>query len=135
MLSVQRRTRSVGFAILLLGCACERLRVPALEVDRPILRELAPGATHTYRFSMRRGEICEIRADQLGIDLLMRVVPPEARPYEIDRWSSPAGFERVEVISDAEAEYHLDIVSRDKDEAHGKYRLSVVGCQIGRASC
>src|ERR1039457_3306657 len=108
MFSAQRRTKSVGIAILLLGCACERFRVPALEVDRPILRELAPGATHTYRFSIRRGEICEIRADQLGIDLLIRVVPPGARSYEIDRWSSPASFERVEIVSEAEAEYHLD---------------------------
>lgn len=133
MLSVQRRTKSVGIAILLLGCACERLTVPVLVVDRPILRELAPGATHRYRFSIRGGEMCEIRADQLGVDLLMRVVPPGARPYEIDRWSSPASFERVQVISDVEAQYHLDIVSRDKDAAPGKYRLSFVGCRAATA--
>jgi CHAT domain-containing protein/Tfp pilus assembly protein PilF len=73
--------------------------------------------------------MCEIRADQLGIDLFIRVLAPGSQPYEVDRWSNPGSFEKTEVFSHWDAELRFDIASRNKDAPPGKYRLSIVGCR------
>jgi CHAT domain-containing protein/Tfp pilus assembly protein PilF len=127
------KMKLVGLTVLAALCACTESRIPLVKVGHPIFRDLAPGATHSYRVAVASGEICKIRADQVGIDVIIRVLPPGVQPYQIDRWSSPASFEDIEVVANSKSEYRVDIVSADKDAEPGKYRLSVIDCRPATA--
>ena len=119
----------IAASVLFSSCQLKWRDKRLLTEGTSVLQELKSGETHTYRVQVPTGSVCEIRADQIGVDLMLRVSGRGTPPYEVDRWSSPASFESMEVLSEWGTELRLDIISRDKDRPLGRYRLSLVKCR------
>jgi hypothetical protein len=121
----------IAAPVLLVSCRHESSFITyLLRQGVPIVRKLKPGATHSYRFVISKGYLCEIRADQIGIELILRMSVAGTSTYEIDRWSSPGSFETADIIADQDISPPLDIVSGNADGLPGKYRLSITTCPV-----
>src|SRR5262249_34469757 len=63
-------------------CTLEAVRtqvkeLPKLKAGRPIERELAGDATHSYRIKLREGEFLRVEIEQRGIDVIASLVDPD----------------------------------------------------------
>ncbi len=97
-----------------------------LSVGREVERPLAGGETHSFNLNLSQGQFVEVRVDQRGIDVLLRLYSPEnKRIAEIDSPNSSQGREIVFGLADRDGSYRLDVTSLSKEVPAGRYALEV----------
>ncbi|MDY7091518.1 MAG: CHAT domain-containing protein [Acidobacteriota bacterium] len=84
---------------------------------------VAEGEIHRYRLSLKAGDYCQLRVQQLGADVLLVLLGPSG--VELARTDSPngrRGGEEVAVVADTAGEHVLQI----HGASTGEYRIELV---------
>ena len=55
-----------------------------LERGKPVTRELSAGQKHEYQITLAAGQYASVTVKQQGIDVLVRVLPPEGQEVVFD---------------------------------------------------
>ncbi|MBI4429012.1 MAG: hypothetical protein HY562_07820, partial [Ignavibacteriales bacterium] len=67
-----------------------------LQKGKPLEKNLKAGDIHSYRISLKSGDLAYIEVDQRGIDVIVRVFGPTKR--KIDEVDSPNGARGIEPV-------------------------------------
>jgi len=98
----------------------------ALEPNKPIVRDMAGGQTHTYLIQLEAGEYLHVVVDQRGIDVVVFLLSPDdASLAEIDSPSGTTGLEPVFWVTDTGGSYKLVVRALEKDAPAGKYEIKM----------
>lgn len=104
----------------------EQLDNKTLFVSREVERPLAGGETHSFNINLSEGQFVEVRVDQRGIDVLLRLYSPEnKRIAEIDSPNSSQGRETVFALADRDGSYRLEVTSLSKEVPAGRYAIEM----------
>lgn len=96
----------------------------ALEPNKPILRDMAGGQTHTYLIQLDAQQFLHVAVDQRGIDVIVSLrSPDDVTLAEIDSPSGTTGLEPVFWISETGGAYKLEVRAFDKNAPAGKYEI------------
>ena len=96
-----------------------------LTPGRPLEKELAPNATHSYRVALKTGQVLYAIVDQRGVDVIVTVFAPDGK--QISEVDSPNGDQGPEpVVINAEASGNYRIVVRPLEESKsGRYEIRI----------
>ena len=98
-----------------------------LDPAKPLERELTGGQTHTYQFQLKAGQYLYAAVEQRGIDLIVRVQPPNGeQAFEVDNPSGTRGQEVIRLLSNRHGTYQLEVRAFRQEAPKGKYRFKVV---------
>lgn len=100
-----------------------------LQIGTPIERALAAGQSHSYSLSLEKDQLVQLVVDQRGIDVIVRVFSPAAKPVkEVDSPNGTAGPEEVQFIAGANGNYRIEVAPLGQFEtvAPGRYEIKVV---------
>ncbi|MFY9557631.1 MAG: tetratricopeptide repeat protein, partial [Blastocatellia bacterium] len=97
-----------------------------LEAGKPMERELAGGQGHSYRIELISGQYLRVVVYQKGIDVAVTVFGPNGNKVaEIDSPNGMNGPEPISVIAEAGGTYSLEVRSREKTVAAGRYEVNL----------
>lgn len=97
-----------------------------LPANQIIERELAGGQSHTYRISLKSNEFLQIKAEQKGIDVVVRLFDSNQRQLVEANSSNLGGtavFEELLFITEKEGEYEIQISALKEKAVAGIYTL------------
>ena len=98
-----------------------------LESGAVTVVEIAGGATHDYLVQARVGEAIDVRATQMGIDLVLMLQDPSGRPLiEVDSPNGSQGDEATSIVAPAAGSYRVRLRAFDPNVGAGRYELRVV---------
>lgn len=96
---------------------------PKLQLRVPIARELAPPDTHAYRVPLESGQFVFIAVDQLGIDVVVRVLDPDGELLQEVDGPVPFGMEEVPFVPETTGEHTVQIAAYDPEDSAGRYAI------------
>ena len=112
----------------------EQLDDRTLLVGREVERPLASGETHSFNINLSEGQFVEVRVDQRGIDVVLRLYSPEnKRIAEIDSPNSSQGREIVFALADRDGSYRLEVTSLSKEVPAGQYAIEMATLRSANA--
>ena len=95
-----------------------------LSANQTIERELAGGQSHTYRITLKSNEFLQIKAEQKGVDVVVRLFDSNQKQLvEVNSSDSELGFEELLFITEKEGEYEIQIGALKEKAATGIYTL------------
>lgn len=98
----------------------------ALELGKPIERELAGGETHSYSISLVQGQYAHAVVTQRGIDVVVVFRGPDGQKIvELDTPTDDVGPEPISLLAEAAATYVLEVTSLNKSARPGHYSLKL----------
>ncbi len=116
-----------GFALILLlllpNAAAAQTTIPKLQLKEPLARELEPADTHAYRVSVESGQFVFIAVDQLGIDVIVRLLDPDGELLREVDGPVPFGMEELPFSPEISGEYTVEIRAYDLEEPRGRYAI------------
>jgi CHAT domain-containing protein/Tfp pilus assembly protein PilF len=87
-------------------------------------RELAGGQTHRYKVELKEGEFIQVRVEQIGIDVVVRLLEKDSRKLaEIDSPNGTQGFEILSFIVSDAGSYTVEVGSLEANAAKGRYTI------------
>lgn len=95
-----------------------------LRPNQTLVREVKGSKTHHYKFALSENEFFQVRVEQKGADVVMRLV--SAGGAELARMDSPNGKEGVETLTFVAAEpgsYMLEVSGLNPKEGKGNYTI------------
>ena len=101
---------------------------PALEIEKPIERELKMGETHSYKVELKAGEYLNAAVNQRGIDVVVRVFAPDVtKIVEIDSPNGDQGDEPIKFEAQKTGAYRIEVsrLEREKNAASGRYEIRI----------
>lgn len=106
----------------------------ALELGKPVERELAGGQSHRYTIRMTSGQYLHVVVDQRGIDVALRLFRPDGNQVvEVDSPNGTVGLEPLFAIADVTGSYSLEVRSLDKTAPVGRYEAKIAELRISTA--
>ncbi len=108
---------------LLPHAAAAQKTIPELLLKQPVEREFASADTHAYRVPVERGQFVFIAVDQLGIDLIVRLLDPDGEVLEEVDGPVPFGMEEVPFSPEVSGEYTVEIRAYDPEAPPGRYAI------------
>ncbi len=97
----------------------------ALELGRPIEREIGAAEVHDYRVDLESGQFMLVVADQYGIDIAVTVIGPDGEA--IREFDGPAaGPEPAPLVAEASGSYRVAVRPFDPEAEHGRYTITLV---------
>lgn len=103
--------------------------IRALEVGKPIEREMAGRESHTYRFALDSGQFIYAIVDQRGIDVVVTLSDPDGEKLvEMDSPSGGHGPERILWVAKTTGGYSLEVhpVEAKADRASYEIRIETL---------
>jgi CHAT domain-containing protein len=99
--------------------------VRALELGKPIERELKTGEVHVYQIKVKKGDYVHVVVDQRGIDIIATLLRPDGT--EFDKFDSyyRYGAETISIIAAISGSYKLQVFSSPDDSLKGRYQLRI----------
>jgi len=98
----------------------------ALEANKPVLRDMAGGQTHTYTIQLDSGQFLHVMVDQRGIDVVVSLISPDGTSLaEIDSPSGATGLEPLFWVTDTGGTYKLVVRALEEGAAAGKYEIKM----------
>jgi CubicO group peptidase (beta-lactamase class C family) len=95
-----------------------------LTLGRPVERELAGGAAHSYRVSLEAGQYMFAAVEQRGIDVVVTVFGPDGEQVgQFDTPNGRRGIEGVGVEAEVSGTYRLEVRPFSEDAAAGRYEI------------
>jgi CHAT domain-containing protein/Tfp pilus assembly protein PilF len=103
-----------------------------LTLDVGVKREIAVGATHSYRIQIASGQYVRLVAEQIGVDVGIKIFHPDGRLLvEIDSPTGSQGTERLSAITESEGVYRVDVQRVDKEVVEaGRYELKLTEMRL-----
>lgn len=98
--------------------------VRELRPGRALEREVTGSETHGYKFALRKNEFLQVRVEQRGADVVLRLFGTGGN--ELARMDSPNGKEGVETLTFVAPEagvYTLEVGGLEPKAAKGRYRI------------
>lgn len=106
--------------------AQERPEVTALELGKPIERELAGESAHSYSIRLAANQFLHIVVEQKGIDVVVTMFAPDGTKLaEVDSPNGTEGPEPIVIIADFAGDYRLEVRSLDKNAVAGRYQVKI----------
>src|SRR5262245_25111784 len=97
-----------------------------LEPGKAIKRELSGAASHTYQIRLSAGQFLKVIVEQQGIDVVARLSGPGGEQIvEFDSEGGGQGQELAPFVAEAEGEYRLTVLPRQKNAPAGGYEIRV----------
>ena len=98
--------------------------MPVLELGKPIERELAGDAAHSYRIVLATNQFLHLVVEQKGIDVVVALFAPDGKKIaEVDSPNGRQGPEPVSAIAEATGNFRLEVRSLDKEAPAGRYEV------------
>jgi CHAT domain-containing protein/Tfp pilus assembly protein PilF len=98
-----------------------------LEPGKPIERELAGGQSHSYQMTLIAGQYVKLIVRQRGIDVVARLFGSDGKQFaEFDSEIRTQGEETVSWVSEEAGNYRVDLLSKYKYPAAGRYEIQVI---------
>jgi len=128
----------LGVALLLtfflLQPAIHSQELQALEVGKPIERELAGDQAHSYQLSLAAGQFLDAVVEQKGIDVVVTLFGPDGKKLiEVDSPNGTQGPEPMQWVTAAAGAYRLEVRSLEKEAKAGRYEVKVVALRAATA--
>lgn len=93
---------------------------------RPASHRLQGGEVHTYSLTLQAGEYVKVAAEQLGVDLVLKVADPTAKGMaEVDSPNGALGPETCAFTAPVTGRYRITLQSLEASARPGRYRLSL----------
>jgi CHAT domain-containing protein len=96
----------------------------ALELDRPIERELAEGQQHTYHISLSTGEYVRLEIRQLSALVRVTLIQPDGTTVHVQDMFARVPLIAIERVADSSGIYRFDVFSSTKTPT-GRYEIRV----------
>ncbi|HEX3184529.1 MAG TPA: CHAT domain-containing tetratricopeptide repeat protein [Pyrinomonadaceae bacterium] len=102
-----------------------------LSVGVPVSREIAKGATHSYRITLASGQYVRLLVEQLGADVAIRIFHPDGRlMVEVDSPTGAQGPERLSAIAESQGVHRVDMRRINEDADGGRYELKLTDLRL-----
>ncbi|MGH9936961.1 MAG: tetratricopeptide repeat protein, partial [Blastocatellia bacterium] len=123
--------KQLGAALLLAAClihpTVRSQELQALEVGKPIERELAGGQAHSYQITLAAGQFLDTVVEQKGIDVVVTLFGPDGKKLiEVDSPNGAQGPEPIQWIAAEAGTYRLEVRSPEKEAGVGRYEVKIV---------
>lgn len=96
----------------------------ALELDRPIERELAEGQQHTYHISLSTGEYVRLEIRQLSTLVRVSLIQPDGTTVHVQDMFAKVPLIAIERVADSSGIYRFNVFSSTKTPT-GRYEIRV----------
>ena len=101
--------------------------MPALELGKPIERELAGDAAHSYRIVLAPNQFLHLVVEQKGIDVVVALFAPDGKKIaEVDSPNGTLSPEPLFFIAEIAGTHRLEIRSLEKAALAARYQVEVV---------
>lgn len=98
----------------------------ALERDKPIVRNIGEGQTHTYRLKVAAGEFFHVVVRQRGVNVAVALYSPDGgKLFEADSPLSTQEAEWLTHVAAAAGEYRVEVRAVVKGAAAGEYEIKL----------
>ena len=123
--------KRLGAALSLAACLIHptaRSQEPqALEIGKPIERELAGGQAHSYQITLAAGQFLDAVVEQKGVDVVVTLFGPDGKKLaEVDSPNGTQGPEPIQWVAAEAGTYRLGVRSLEKEVKAGRYEVMVV---------
>ena len=118
----------VGLIIALMAFAAlgqtQTSDIRELLPNQPLERELAGGQTHVYRVALKANEFLQVRVEQKGVDVVVRLFDANGKQLaEMDSPNGTQGFEILTFIVAYAGVYTVEVGSLEANAAKGDYTI------------
>lgn len=97
-----------------------------LESGKPLERELAGGASHSYQINLTADQYLSVVVTQKGIDVVVTLTAPDGSSIiEVDSPNGTEGPEPVSTVATVTGAYRLVVHSTDKEAVAGHYVIAI----------
>jgi len=98
------------FSFAVFGQTPNAQEAQLLRANQTIERELSGGQTHSYRISLKANEFLQVKVEQKGVDVVVRLFDSNQKQLvEVDSPNDSAGFEKLSYIIEKAGEYEIQI--------------------------
>lgn len=98
----------------------------ALELNKPVEREIAGGQTHSYQIALIKGQFLHVVVEQIGIDVVITLYGArDEKLVEVDSPNGTEGPEPLTLIAEATGVYRFEVRSLEGNAPPGRYRATV----------
>jgi CHAT domain-containing protein/tetratricopeptide (TPR) repeat protein len=103
-----------------------------LEAGKPIERDVAGGQSHSYRISLAAGQYFKVEIDQRGNEMAVKLFTPDGKnAIEEDPRFNKLRKLTVEWLAEEAGDYRLEVVTKQKLSAAGRYQVQIVELRAG----
>lgn len=101
--------------------------IPTLELNAPVEREIAGGASHDYQFALQAGQSLRLSLSQQKVFLSLNIFGPEDKPLLTINYDSHAQ-QKIDVMLVAEVSgaYRINIHPLSRNATAGRYQLTAL---------
>jgi CHAT domain-containing protein/Tfp pilus assembly protein PilF len=97
-----------------------------LEPGKPIERELAAGASHSYQLALDAGQCVKLVVEQRGIDVVGQLLGPDGKQIaDFDSESGPQGQVSMTLVVEEAGGYRLTVRPTQKEANSGSYEIRI----------
>lgn len=102
--------------------------IPALEIGKPIERELTGGQSHSYQLMLGTKQLLNVVTEQRGVDVTVSLFSPDGKKLlEIDSPNGTQGEEVFATIADAPGMYRIEVRALNERAKPGRYQIRIDG--------
>ncbi len=103
----------------------------AIELGKPIARELSSGQIHSYRLNLGANEFVSGVVEQRGVDVRVRLLGPDGKSVQaIDSEITTTGQEEFSQIAETSGEFQVEVSVKDRVPLPGSYEIRIVEIRI-----
>ena len=96
-----------------------------LELNKPIEREIAGEATHSYALTLTPGQYAYVVVNQKGADALVIVYGPDgSKLFQVDGPNEESGPEPLSLLAEAAGAYRIEVKSQTNPKGRYEIRLN-----------
>jgi CHAT domain-containing protein/Flp pilus assembly protein TadD len=111
-------------ALTVFGQAPRQTEVRELPPAQTLERELSGGESHRYKFASPKDEFLEVKVEQKGIDVVVRLIDEKGKILkEVDSPNGTQGFESLTHITAEAGTYVIEVSSPDANAARAGYSI------------
>jgi CHAT domain-containing protein/tetratricopeptide (TPR) repeat protein len=98
----------------------------ALELHKPVEREISAGEAHSYALTLTAGQYAKCIAKQQGISIVLKLINANGEKIiEADTNGEAQGDEHLSIIAELAGTYRLDVQASNKTAPGGRYQISL----------
>lgn len=93
-----------------------------LPAGEPVSRAINIGETHHYRVTLAAGEFLQVRVEQKGVDIKLRLSAPDgALLTQMDSPNGVEGFEIASLVAATAGSYTVEVIAHEQNTKGGNY--------------
>ncbi|MGD2151860.1 MAG: serine hydrolase domain-containing protein [Gemmatimonadales bacterium] len=125
---------AAALGIVCFSLASAQDEAAKLQLNSRIERELAPDQTHTFSIDVRSNRYMFASVEQLGIDVVVRILDPAGAVVDEVDASGERGTEFVTLFSDTSGEHRIEITPFDPEAEAGVYAITILRLEPAAAT-